>query len=277
MTGVNVLDRVTLVTPLGIRFVDDPTGTTVADGLVVSYEGAAGPAQAIVNRVGVHLVGGLPGLRAAEHGAGDAAYWAAPPATGTVTVEVEDLFRRFLPFRLEADVPFRGPFFTVCDSPLSPPGEHGTVPLFSAPSRTAPPGLATLRLEIWDAQSSPLTPAAWAYVEVSVPGAGRLGRGIADEQGRALVCFPYPPLPAAAGGPRALTAQTWPVQVTVRYSRLAARPPVPHDLCDLLAQAPATLLDRVSPPSPLPDQSLAYGRELTAVTHGHTIVLVSTP
>jgi hypothetical protein len=277
MTGVDVLDRVTLVTPLGLRFVDDLTGTTIADGLAVSYEGSAGPERAIVNRVGVHLVSGLPGLRAAEQGAGDAAYWAAPPATGTVTVVVEDALGRFLAFRLEADVPFRGPFFAACDSPLSPPGDHGSVPLFSAPSRTVPAGLAALRLELWDVQASPLTPAAWAYVDVSVPGGERLGRGIADGQGRVLVCFPYPPLPAAAGGPRALSAQTWPLQLRVRYSRLPESPSVPHDLCDLLAQAPATLLDRVSPPSPLPDQLLAYGRELTAVTHGHNIVLVATP
>jgi hypothetical protein len=92
-----------------------------------------------------------------------------------------------------------------------------------------------------------------------------------------LVPFAYPPLPATPGAMRALTSQSWTVGVRAFYDRLEPEPSRPHDLCELLGQAPVQLLGSESPPTPLSALTLEYGRELTAVTAGHNVVVVSAP
>jgi hypothetical protein len=277
MTTVDVLDTVTVVTPLGVRFVDEVTGRTISDGLVVSYQRASGVTYAQTNREGIYLLSGLPGLGASELGEGDGAFWASPPAVGVAAVQVADGLGRFLPFSFRADVPFHGPFFPVCGSPASPPSSQvASVPLYSAPSRIVATATATLRLELWDADSSPLAPAAWAVVEIETIAGERLGSGVADERGRLLAPFHYPALPAVPAGSKALTGQTWTVRLSVRYSRLEPVPPVPHDLCEVLDQGSATLLDSEASTAPLPDQTLEFGRELATSTSGQNVVLVST-
>jgi hypothetical protein len=233
------LERTISVAPLGVRFWDAVTGRTVSDRLRVVEVETGRPA--FVNRSGVFVAGAM------IRGTGDAAFWASPPERRTLTLEVSDALGRFHTLRFDAEAPTRGVFGEECGSPPA-----GTVPLFSLPSRPYPPGTAAVRAELVDALTG--DPAAYAVLEVSAAGI-ETARGIADELGRVLVLLPYPEPPwhgpSPPAGSRPLSAQTWPLQLAVRYSPLS--PPDTPDLCAVLAQ-PHT--------GPVVDAELAFGREL---------------
>jgi hypothetical protein len=283
VTQLRTLEIVTRTAPLGVRPWDAVSGRAITDGLVLT-ELRRGRA-ATPNRSGVFVFHDLPGLRESASGSGDDAFWAQPPATASFELELVDLERRFLPFRFAADAPARGLFREQCPHAFSPPEvDVPGVPLFSAPSRLVPPGLAAVRAELWDVELD--APAAWAVLEVTPYGAPAV-RGVADAQGRVLVLLAYPephwPGSSPPPGSRALADQTWPLELGVRYDPAGSSPPLPDpaagvapDLCAVLGQAPATLLDSLSPATLLTGATLAFGRQLTLRTPGRSDLLVST-
>jgi hypothetical protein len=201
-------------------------------------------------------------------------------------VQVSDLSSRYQPFSLTADLPLRGLYAWDCAGPASPltsPLVAGppAVPLFSAPSREAPAGMATIRATLWDASAA--APAAWAVLEVSTPGQAP-ARGIADSQGRVVVLFPYPeptgPSPVLSsplvrsGVP--LAQQQWTVAVRAAY---APRPETSApDLCGTLRQASAFLWADSDQSVPLTEATLLFGQELvlrtTNASHGTPLSLL---
>jgi hypothetical protein len=144
-----------------------------------------------------------------------------------------------------------------------------------------PAGTAVVRADLWDADAD--APAAWAVLEVGAPG-GATYHGVADAAGRVAVLLPYPEPPWHGSSPppgsRALSDQTWPLELAVRYSPAAASPPlpdpsagVPPDLCAVLTQRPATLVDDSSPLALL-TPTLRFGHELVVKTSGRHVLLV---
>jgi hypothetical protein len=278
-----VLDTVTRTALLGVRFWDRVTGRPVSDRLEV-VETTSG-ARAVPNRSGVFVLHDLPGMRASEFGAGDDAFWASPPAISTIGFTVVDRLGQFLPFAFTADVPFRGLFAEDCGLAASPPDAIvGGVPLFSAPSRIVPAGIAAVRAELWDVEAH--APAAWAVLEVSA-GAGPVHRGVADAGGRTVVLLPYPEPPWHSSSPppgsRALSEQTWPLTLAVRYAPAHGSPPLPDpasdvvpDLCSVLTQPTGTLLAADSPSTVLGPQILTFGRELVLRTSDQSVLHVLT-
>jgi hypothetical protein len=276
-----VLETVTRTALLGVRFWDRITGHTVSDGLEV-VETTSGT-RAVPNRSGVFVLHKLPGLRASAFGAGDDAFWTSPPTASTIGFTVVDRLGQFLPFAFTADVPVRGLFAEDCGLIASPPDAVvGGVPLFSAPSRTAPAGIAAVRADLWDVDAD--APAAWAVLEVSA-GAGPVHRGVADAVGRTVVLLPYPEPPWHGSSPppgsRSLSDQTWPLTLAVRYAPAQASPPLPDpapgaapDLCAVLTQPAGTLLAADSPMTVLGSQALAFGRELVLRTPGRSVLHV---
>jgi hypothetical protein len=276
-----VLETVTRTALLGVRFWDRVTGRVVADGLEVN-ETTSGT-QLLPSRSGVFALHDLPGLRASAFGSGDDAFWSSPPAVSTIGFAVVDTTRQFLPFAFSTDVPFRGLFAEDCGLNASPPDALvGGVPLFSAPSRVAPSGIAAVRADLWDVDAE--TPAAWAVLEVSA-GTGPLYRGIADANGRTVVLLPYPEPPWHGSSPppgsHSLSEQTWPLTIGVRYAPSQASPPLPApspdavpDLCTVLTQPAGTLLAADSPSAALGSQLLAFGRELVLRTPGQSVLHV---
>jgi hypothetical protein len=280
--SLRTLEVRTRTAPLGVRPWDAVTASAVTDGLrltEVRHGVAATP-----NRSGVLVFHDLPGLHESAYGSGDDAFWAAPPASGRFLLELVDGERRFLPFRFAADAPARGTFREHCPHASSPPEvDVPGLPLFSAPSRPAPPGSAVVRADLWDVALD--APAAWAVLEVTPAGAPTV-RGIADERGRVVVLLAYPE-PHWAGsspppGSRALADQTWSLQLGVRYDPAGASPPLPDpaagiapDLCAVLGQGAATLLEDLSPATPLTGAVLAFGRQLTLRAPGRSVLLVS--
>lgn len=278
--NVTVLERLSIVTPLAVRFRDEATRAYVSDYLsVVAYPASAPElrTQGIANPSHVFVFRNLPGMRAAERGEGDAAYWAdeSPSRQRGFVVEVRDNSGQYLPFTFPVAVPYRGVF--GIDLTVSP-AQAPSVPLFSTPARLAPDAMAVMRAELVDGITG--EPAAWAVVEATA-GEQRTVTGVADAQGRLMLPLYYPKPVITLGSPGVgsnvpLTQQTWPVQLTVRYSRREPVPEIP-DLVDLLSQPPGTAWEQASPPMPMTQATLRFGRELTLSSGGGGTALLITP
>jgi hypothetical protein len=270
---VKILERVSRVAPLGIRCWDPVTGQIVADGLVVAASPATGGRRRTATRTpsGTFVLRGLPGLHEQEQGEGDAEYWSSV-TTRPFLVEVADLQRRFHPIRVEAEAPTRG-VLTVTGLPegLRPP--LPAVPLLSTVSRPTPPGMAVVRAELWWTDRRP---AALAILEVTVPGRAPV-IGLADRLGRVAVMFPYPDPPAVAGSLPSgggLAEQVWTVGLGA-YAGLDDPGPDPPDLRDVLRQPPVTPLATLSPPSPLTETTLSYGRQLVVTSAEQPVLFLT--
>jgi hypothetical protein len=292
--AVTVLERISRVAPLGIRFWDGATNRFVGSDLAVSAFPPGRPDRRLFARAssaGVYGFPLLPGLPAPElYGAGDDDYW-QQVRTRTWTIEVFDPVGRFLPCTFPADAPARGLFATLCaqGSPVGPlPPEFllgsplalppSCVPLFSAPTRPVPAGMAAARAELVDVERG--RPASWALLQVRPPRSSAAW-GMADGAGRVLVILPYPApartlLDSPPGSPpfssaaRPLWEQVWPVDVAA-YSASPGSPlwgeqpgeqPSAPDLCAVLAQPPADLWLTRAPPQLFSTETLVYGREL---------------
>ncbi|HEX6480738.1 MAG TPA: hypothetical protein VF043_18010 [Ktedonobacteraceae bacterium] len=265
-------ERLSLVTPLGIRFRDEVSGEVVGEGLYVTAYPQNNPAlrvQAVVNSLGVYTLRNVPGLRNFEHGAGDADFWRTLPPGRPFIVEVVDSDRRFQPFCLPVVLPERGIFPWQCGgTPPSPDAAPAMVPLFSAPTRPVPGGMAAVRAQLWDPIAQ--TYAAGAVLEANA--ANRLPvRGFADALGRVVLIFPYPePVDFVLGSPSLthpveanvpLTNQTWPVQFRAFYAPQYPVPLIP-DLCTTLTQAPAGLWEDTAHTKPFSGATLHFGQGL---------------
>jgi hypothetical protein len=271
-----VLDHLTMVSPLGLRLWDRVTEQAVTDGLIVTAYPLGQPdslrrVRAQVNYSGVYVFQHLPGMRSAEQGAGDDAYWQSPPARRSFIVEVVDLERRFQPFLLDAELPVRDLFEVECMTQQSPPlSAPATVPLFSTASRPVPAAMAVLRADLWDPLAQ--RPAAWAIITAHAPGQ-RPMTGMADGEGRLALFFPYPePIDLLPDSPPvtgiSLFRQKWTIQLEAAYDRLEpagftqAGGTALQELCAIVGQSPASLWADASPVQPLTEGTLIYGQEI---------------
>lgn len=278
-----VIGRLTRTAPLGLRFWDDLTGRVVGDGLVVTAYPPDSPlrrTEAVVNRSGVYVLNGLPGLREVEFGNGDDDFWNAPPGRAIFKIEVVDTFRRFQPFLMTIEAPVKGIVGSAEAGGDSPPGASPGIPLYSTASRSVPAAMAVLRADLREWKTGgdhEGEPARWALVEARM--AGRLvARGIADDRGSVALLFAYPapvthPLgsppvisPPGAEGP-ALRDQQWTIELSASFDKLSPEPPAPGspalpELTEVLAQSPATLWADTERSEILTETVLGFGREL---------------
>lgn len=261
-------ERVTRVSPFGIRFWDEVTRKTIGDGLNVTAYPLARPSRrlaAFTCPSGAYAFRNLPGLHDFEIGEGGQEFWEEIPSRSFV-IEVEDTQRRFLPFSLNVSLPVRDAF--VWEDPVTSPLESPLgVPLFSAPSRPAPPSMAVLRASLKDPSLNEGEggPAAWAIVEAAVNGQVS-ARGIADASGQLLMIFPYPAPPidvsdSPPSGSASIRDQVWTIELEARYER--QYPPASFPGLDaILTQAPAVLWRDTDYSDVLPVQRLTFGQEL---------------
>jgi hypothetical protein len=265
------LERLTFVTPLGLRFRDAVTGAVIDEGLSVTAYPPGNPKRrvaAFTNRKGVYVFQGLPGLREAENSTGDAEFWSEPPKTRPFIVEVRDELHRFVPFTLKADAPIKGLYRWSPEDSASPPARESPVLLYSSASRPVLPSMAVVRAELWDPTLK--RAAAWALVDALIDGEVQ-GRGIADEKGRLLLMFPYPEYQDQAGsppvssppsgGPTRLADRSWLLELRAHYSPTTPVPDIP-DLESVFEQEEATLWSSLSPNAQLDVQTLSFGSEL---------------
>ncbi len=274
-------DRVTIFTPLGVRFWDAVLDRPVSDGLRVEAWPEGRPAarrRAFVTAGGVYAFRGLPGLSEVERPHEDRPPDLSPPQSWRFVVEVRDALRRFLPVAFTASVPYRGIFPTA-----APPGPGGPLPgfyLFSSPTRPAAPNLAVLRAHLEEFTGpGARRPAAFALLEVDTPGITYYG--MTDDQGRAAVLFPYPVFPTTAPASPAAPADRphWDVTLRVRYSPAARARAAGSDLPDLasvVAQPFAAVRAAHGPGGPADElrADLVFGQELVLRTEGESALLI---
>jgi hypothetical protein len=281
---VEVLERMTLVAPLGLRFHDAATGERVGGDLVVTVYPASDITRrvaAFVNRSGTYVLHHAPGLSEFEHGAGDEEFWNHLPPREFI-VEVLDQERRFQPFTFAAQLPApRGLFNWLSPAEPSPPaGAQQSIPLYSAPARGLQSGMAVVRADLWDAEAN--APAAWAVIEARLDGQLH-ARGLSDRRGSVALIFPYPkptdsPLASPVSSPPVnknvpLLEQTWELMLSAGYAppdAAAATKPAP--LPDLRAT-----LDQLNAPPAKLWTDFGGGVELVGVTlkYGQELILKS--
>lgn len=276
---VRILERIARPAPFGIVFWDFATGAPVGDGLDVTLTLLGRPALAaslIPNRSGVWVASRLPGRTDFELAAtGDWSTLRRP-----YRIEVVDRARRFLPLRLDSELPTGGLYewpswgdypqaplrpLTVGQSP--PDVSPGRIPLFSAPERQVAGPLAEVRCELLDAATG--LPAAWALVTASHGGIVR-GLGLADAMGRTHLLFPYPERERPSlTSPPAITDFRWALEIAAYYDPPPGPVPAIPDLGAIMAQLdhPCDLFaSTLSPPEPLGQQLLNFGRPLVMRT-----------
>jgi hypothetical protein len=255
-----IVERLTLVAPLGLRFWDEVLGKTIGDGLLVTAYPETQPSRRVTacsNPSGIYVLHHLPGLREVDNGAGDQEFWSTHPPQSPFIIEVLDRERRFQPFLLRLLLPVRGVYNGQLSAGDSPPTGMLGVPLFSTPTRAVPAAMAVLRADLWDPQGGQDqhgAPASWAVLEAQITGRPVV-RGMADAQGRIALIFAYPepvtnvlessPLaspPSIAEGGTALRQQTWAVTLQAAYAPRDTAPAIPN-LDEALAQPPAQLWD----------------------------------
>lgn len=278
------LETVELVAPVGLQFIDELTGTLIADGLQFRATLGDDPLRPITalavstSPSGVHILSYLPGRRTVELGTVPLASAAIP----SVEVEVTDTANRFLPLRLRIDPTDVGLLRHIESQ------RTGPFPLFSAPARRAPAAVAVARaLVLQSAEPGKIgAPAAWAVIEAWL-GSVRLGRGCTDQRGAITLLMPYPdalsdPLGSPPGALLALSQQEWSLELRAYYGDTGSPPrPLdstrPPELDALLAQPPATLWADAQHAHALAAVPLHYGRELTVSSDGAEGALLLTP
>jgi hypothetical protein len=303
-------ERITIFTPLGIRFWDPVRDSQVRDHLVVTarpetmYESVT---TAFQTASGVYAFQDLPGLHAVEYPEDGPPLQGSPPRTQRFVIAVKDRLERFLPaaFCLDLPLPYRGIFLNAAlsspvqesppfASPLfasppisNPPGVY----LFSAPTRTVSPGIAAIRghLVEYTPGSPPEQPAqdaAYAVLEVQVNGSNQTWYGIANSRGCIAVLFPYPPIRSRLqlsppGLPQiSLQNQRWDIAIRVRYSPDTLQPlpgtKVP-DLRSLFRQSAGRIwLSQTGPSVSEWSTELYFGEELVVRT-GNSATLMLSP
>jgi hypothetical protein len=276
LAGRPPIERLTLFTPLGVRFWDAVADRQVVAGLRVHAAALENPERrvaAVRTTSGIFAFSYLPGLEGLRFGA---AHGSTGGNAGTLrfVVTVSDPTLQYLPVAFHVDAPFFGVYPT--DSPnggaRKPPGFY----LFPGPNYAGLSNVAVLRAQIEEAgPDHERQPAAHAVVEVTFDGAS-VFHGFADERGQAVVMFPYPnfTLPPEGSPPSRPPAgpdgrQQWTAKVRVRYAPAALafyRTITAPEFRSVLAQPPALVYSRIDSPLAGPSSELvvelAFGREL---------------
>ena len=264
---VVVLEEIALVAPLGVRFWDVALNARFSGDLDVRVWPAAIPEQQIPGvqgSGGVYSFHHLPGMRDAENGAGDAAYWAVQTPRFPFVLQVVDAASNYLPFTLPVLLPQRGIFGLRVSPPAPGIPDDTWLPLFSSPARVFS-SRAMLRAQLVELATG--RPAAGALGEARA-GSNPPALGMADDRGVMAMPLEWPePENFGLGSPiggvaRQWADQRWTVDITVYYSRVVPAGAYP-DLNALLSQAAATVWADRTGSAELDSAELVFGQDLT--------------
>src|SRR5215213_9355000 len=172
MFPIQIIEKLSLVAPLGLCFHDAATGERVMDGLSVSAYPAANTVRQkrtamFPNRSGVYVLHKAEGLGRFARGAGDADFWQNNPPQKPFVVDVSDNESRFQPFRLTLQLPVKGIYQWENSPPASPNKKVSSIPLYSAPARKVLGGMAVIRAELRESREDA---AAFAVLEARFKG-----------------------------------------------------------------------------------------------------------
>jgi hypothetical protein len=289
LESLRVRDRLTIFTPLGIRFWDPALDIQVNEGLTVTarpLDSRSRTTSAFRTTSGIYAFQGLPGLRAVEYPLGQPLPERSPPATTRFLVEARDEMRRFLPVAFAVSLPYPGIFPTGSLHGLPAGGPPGFY-LFAAPTRPVPATLAVVRAQLVEHGTGSREKAArHAVMEVQGPD-GQIGYGLSDERGCATVLFPYPTFSSHSGAvslspPGTDGRQRWTLSIGIRYApdalRFAPASSLP-ELRSIFNQGSGTIWPgpTASPEQPVSRLSaeLIFGEELVLKSAGEATLLIS--
>lgn len=243
---VHITEEIRTFTPFGLRLWDWSLDRPVSNGLRVRARPLAGGKEvdARVNRNGIFVLADVPELRHVETPAiGDPII-----TTDTVpfSVRITDSSGRFLTAGFTVDLPnvgifpAQGSLTPLNGSPIDEPG----FPLFSASTRSTPPGFAVVRAHLIDEA----TAGAAAHAVIRVEVGGNTWFGVSAADGQVAVVFPFPnfdPAPAIAppdSGGIPPTDQSFDAVISVRYAQLDVDPWLGVPAFDAVrSQAPARI------------------------------------
>ena len=274
MSNVQVLERTTRRFPLGLQVWDIATATHLIEGLEIQVTSGARATgtRAATNRSGVYYAFSVPRLQQFELNEDDIDAWKTQRRP--YKIEVCDPAGRFLPFVFDADLPIRDlmTWLTSRTSPPQPfivPSDQSSViqqiPLFSSVSRPVPDTLAVVRAELREIDTN--RPAAWSLLKVSID-TTVLGIGLADQNGRVAILFPYPKRSSSTLAP-AISVFRWDIELTAYYTPWQTAVPDAPDLAYLVKQfdSPRKLIQSMEfPTQALSVQVLEYRKPLTVRT-----------
>lgn len=280
-----VLETLALPVVAAAQFADLAVGRVVGDGLAASLtlmaSAADNAAEVAAPRAlvraggGAHVAHSLPGIRLPPIQPADFSGPSPPAAPRPYRLRLADPQARFLPFSARLQAPALDaaawPGWAALAS-LQPAalrasarallGDGVRWPLFGAPGRANPGGLAEIRCNLVARDADAPVP---AWVLIGVEHQGRLiGLGLSGPRGAAVIHCPYPPLPADMPIPP--PGFSWPIRIRAWSHRLPAdRMP---DLAAVLAQfdRQAQLFGSRNPDTPLPSQDLRPGQPLSLRT-----------
>ena len=225
MTPLPIIERFSIVAPLGVCFHDTATGGRVLDGLdVAAYPANSGnwknKTSLRPNRFGVYVLQKIKGLEDFSNGTGDDEFWRNNPPDKPYIIEVSDTEQRFQPFQFTLELPVRG-FYKWENIPASSPNKTlESIPLYSAPTRKISGGMSVARAQLREVGG---VPASFAVLEARFNGI-LIARGIADRDGQIVLIFPSlapqsNPIvsPPATSTHITLAEQNWNLDLTVKY------------------------------------------------------------
>jgi len=268
---LEILEELSVFSPLGIRFWDPLLEAQIRDALHVTARPATGRGlvvKAFRTASDVYAFRKLPGLL--EYGLEDAT------TSHRFIIKVEDSRRRFLTaaFAVDLPLPYRGVFLSGAVSSPSVAPPNGFY-LYSAPTRPIPSWLTAVRGELIDRDTG--KPAAHAVIHITV--GQKSWDGLADEAGRFVVLLPYP---TPTNRKKPLFEQTWDIRAEIRYEpdRLEKLPDTTTpDYLSILTQAPAQLSIRQPENNAVASDKwlgkLQFCQELMLRTEGKSSLVIS--
>lgn len=280
MSPFQVIEKLSLVAPLGLCFHDAATGERVIDGLTVEIyadtkNNLKKRFRAVPNPSGVFVIHKISGLEEFSRGAGDDAFWKENPPQKPFIVEVFDNENRFQPFRFSIKLPVRGIYRWENIPPTSPNKNLSSVPLYSAASRKKLSGMSLIRAQFRESFEKA---ASFAVLEARL-NSKLIARGIADGEGRIVLMFPSlapatNPLtsPPSNSTRVTLAEQKWNIDLTLKYQPAILQPEqtpdaensaeILPDLRKILEQTQAKMFADVAKTENFTTAVLLFGREL---------------
>jgi hypothetical protein len=251
-----LMEKIEHTVAFGIRFWDPVSSSHIVDGLSVKAYPTGQPDRftwAIPSRSGVFVVRRLGPFGGFES--------SSALTSRRFTVEVSDAWNRFVPFVMNQTLSTPGRLLSIDESKEEP----GGIDLFSSATRAVPSGMAVVRAELFDPVRD--QPAAGAVLELKGPDETKI-LGLADQNGRAAMIFPWPEPQLLAAAAVAAQGLEWTFEVRGFYLPTKASPP---DLREALRLQPeADLWEDVARETPRKTLVLQYGRELVLRTPAET-------
>lgn len=241
MTLIPIIERFSIIAPLGVCFHDTATGARIFDGLTIfAYPANDGmrknKTELRPNRQGVYVLQKIKGLEEFSRGGGDDEFWKNNPPEKSYIVEVSDIEKRFQPFQLTVKLPVRGLYKWENIPALSPNKNQESIPLYSAATRKISGGMSVIRTKLQEKNG---VSAANAVLEARFEGK-LIARGIADRDGQIVLVFPAlapqsKPLasPPSSSNRISLAEQEWKIDFAVNYQP-SIFPPAPPNAEEIL-------------------------------------------